>query len=129
MSESKPVLDPASLLHTISQITPKKLESAYDALAATSHAIMLSVGCKFAGLGDDARQGMFSFSLSLLSIPVFLFQHMIPFSFCHSWFYIYNYYSYNIDLSSFPSSPPPKFFFVYYYLKEKKETQENKGIT
>ncbi|KAI7851912.1 PI31 proteasome regulator N-terminal-domain-containing protein [Circinella umbellata] len=56
MSESKPVLDPASILHTISQITPKKLESAYDALAATTHAIMLSVGCKFAGLGDDARQ-------------------------------------------------------------------------
>ncbi|KAI9265274.1 PI31 proteasome regulator N-terminal-domain-containing protein [Phascolomyces articulosus] len=56
MSESKSVLDPASLLHTIGQIVPKTLESPYDALAATTHAIMLSVGCKFAGLGDDARQ-------------------------------------------------------------------------
>ncbi|KAI8138179.1 PI31 proteasome regulator N-terminal-domain-containing protein [Fennellomyces sp. T-0311] len=50
-------LDPASLLHLIAQITPSTLQSPYDALAACSHAIMLSVGCKFAGLGDDARQG------------------------------------------------------------------------
>ncbi|KAI9498870.1 PI31 proteasome regulator N-terminal-domain-containing protein [Zychaea mexicana] len=57
MSEpTKAVLDPASLLHTVAQITPKTLQSPYDALAAATHAIMLSVGCRFAGLGDDARQ-------------------------------------------------------------------------
>lgn len=50
-------LDPASILHTLGQITPGTLQTPYDALAATTHAIMLSIGCKFAGLGDDARQG------------------------------------------------------------------------
>ncbi|CDS12680.1 hypothetical protein LRAMOSA04866 [Lichtheimia ramosa] len=49
-------LDPASILHTLGQITPGTLQTPYDALAATTHAIMLSIGCKFAGLGDDARQ-------------------------------------------------------------------------
>ncbi|KAJ8657015.1 hypothetical protein O0I10_007349 [Lichtheimia ornata] len=49
-------LDPASILHTLAQITPGTLQNPYDALAAATHAIMLSIGCKFAGLGDDARQ-------------------------------------------------------------------------
>ncbi|KAI9317162.1 PI31 proteasome regulator N-terminal-domain-containing protein [Dichotomocladium elegans] len=53
---SKNVLDPASLLHTIAQIAPQGLQNPQDALAAAAHAIMLSIGAKFAGLGDDARQ-------------------------------------------------------------------------
>ncbi|ORZ16267.1 PI31 proteasome regulator N-terminal-domain-containing protein [Absidia repens] len=50
------VLDPSSILHKITQNLPNTLQSPYDALMAASHAAMLSVGFKFAGLGDDARQ-------------------------------------------------------------------------
>ncbi|KAI8371588.1 PI31 proteasome regulator N-terminal-domain-containing protein [Radiomyces spectabilis] len=50
------VLDPSSVLHTLQQCIPNSLQSGYDALAAASHAVMLSVGFRFAGLGDDARQ-------------------------------------------------------------------------
>lgn len=55
MSESN-VLDPSIILHSTSQIA-SNLRNTYDALAAASHAIMLGVGFRFAGLGDDARQG------------------------------------------------------------------------
>jgi hypothetical protein len=51
------VLDPSSILHKIAQNLPGSLTSPYDALTAATHAAMLSVGFKFAGLGDDARQG------------------------------------------------------------------------
>ncbi|CEG68448.1 hypothetical protein RMATCC62417_04706 [Rhizopus microsporus] len=54
MSVSDP-LDPSAVLQLTSQIITR-LESPYDALAAAMHAIMLSVGFRFAGLGDDARQ-------------------------------------------------------------------------
>ncbi|CAO3587057.1 unnamed protein product [Absidia cylindrospora] len=50
------VLDPSSILHKITQNLPNTLQSPYNALMAASHAAMLSVGFKFAGLGDDARQ-------------------------------------------------------------------------
>lgn len=50
------VLDPSVILHSTSQVITE-LKSPYDALAAASHAIMLGVGFRFAGLGDDARQG------------------------------------------------------------------------
>ncbi|KAG0172140.1 hypothetical protein DFQ30_011120 [Apophysomyces sp. BC1015] len=50
------VLDPSLILHSITQVVPHALQSPYDALSAATHAIMLSVGFKFAGLGDDARQ-------------------------------------------------------------------------
>lgn len=49
-------LDPAAILHSTSQVV-SKLNNPYDAIAAASHAAMLSVGFRFAGLGDDARQG------------------------------------------------------------------------
>ncbi|KAL9547566.1 hypothetical protein MBANPS3_006108 [Mucor bainieri] len=53
--ENKNVLDPSVIIHATSQnITA--LANPYDALAAASHSIMLSVGFRFAGLGDDARQ-------------------------------------------------------------------------
>lgn len=58
---SQNLLDPSSILHTITQIVPKNLESSYDALAAATHAIMLSVGFRFQGLGDDARLGRLYF--------------------------------------------------------------------
>ncbi|KAG2198809.1 hypothetical protein INT47_000725 [Mucor saturninus] len=54
MSQSN-VLDPSVILHSTSQIA-SNLQSTHDALAAASHAIMLGVGFRFAGLGDDARQ-------------------------------------------------------------------------
>lgn len=51
------VLDPSAVLHKLSQLIPNKLQSPYDGLMAASHAAMISVGFKYAGLGDDARQG------------------------------------------------------------------------
>jgi hypothetical protein len=51
------VLDPSIILHSTSKAV-SKLNSPYDAIAAASHAIMLAVGFRFAGLGDDARQGI-----------------------------------------------------------------------
>lgn len=50
------VLDPSVVLHATSQAA-SQLSNTYDAVAAACHAIMLSVGFRFAGLGDDARQG------------------------------------------------------------------------
>lgn len=50
------VLDPSIILHSTSKAV-NKLQSPYDAIAAAVHAIMLAVGFRFAGLGDDARQG------------------------------------------------------------------------
>ncbi|KAI9300363.1 PI31 proteasome regulator N-terminal-domain-containing protein [Cunninghamella echinulata] len=50
------VLDPSSILHNISQLIPNTLQSPYDGLMAASHVAMISVGFKYAGLGDDARQ-------------------------------------------------------------------------
>lgn len=50
------VLDPSVILHATSQAA-SQLSNTYDAVAAACHAIMLSVGFRFAGLGDDARQG------------------------------------------------------------------------
>ncbi|GAN06194.1 conserved hypothetical protein [Mucor ambiguus] len=53
--ENKNVLDPSVIIHATSQhITT--LANPYDAIAAACHSIMLSVGFRFAGLGDDARQ-------------------------------------------------------------------------
>ncbi|KAI8986392.1 PI31 proteasome regulator N-terminal-domain-containing protein [Pilobolus umbonatus] len=49
------VLDPSSVLHKTTKAVDI-LNSPYDAIAAASHAIMLSVGFRFAGIGDDARQ-------------------------------------------------------------------------
>ncbi|KAI8096097.1 PI31 proteasome regulator N-terminal-domain-containing protein [Thamnidium elegans] len=49
------VLDPSVILHATSQAA-SQLNNTYDAVAAACHAIMLSVGFRFAGLGDDARQ-------------------------------------------------------------------------
>lgn len=56
MSENKDILDPSIILHATAQAA-SELKNPYDALAAACHSIMLSVGFKFAGLGDDARQG------------------------------------------------------------------------
>lgn len=56
------VLDPSALLHTITQSVPNALQTPYDALAAATHAMMLAVGFRFAGLGDDARQGRVSYN-------------------------------------------------------------------
>jgi proteasome inhibitor subunit 1 (PI31) len=53
----KNVLDPAIILHTTGQVATI-LQSPYDAIAAAVHAIMLGVGFRFSGLGDDARQGI-----------------------------------------------------------------------
>jgi proteasome inhibitor subunit 1 (PI31) len=55
MSQSN-VLDPSVILHSTSQVA-NSLKTPHDALAAASHAILLGVGFRFAGLGDDARQG------------------------------------------------------------------------
>jgi proteasome inhibitor subunit 1 (PI31) len=52
----KYVLDPSVILHSTSQVVTR-LNNPHDAIAAAAHAIMLSVGFRFAGLGDDARQG------------------------------------------------------------------------
>lgn len=52
----KDPLDPSVVLHTASQIV-SRLETPHDALSVAMHSIMLSVGFRFAGLGDDARQG------------------------------------------------------------------------
>jgi hypothetical protein len=49
-------LDPSSILHCISQ-SATSFQSPYDAMTAAVHAILISVGFRFAGLGDDARQG------------------------------------------------------------------------
>lgn len=54
--ENKNVLDPSVIIHATSQ-NISTLASPYDAIAAACHSIMLSVGFRFAGLGDDARQG------------------------------------------------------------------------
>ncbi|KAG1474926.1 hypothetical protein G6F56_000038 [Rhizopus delemar] len=51
----KDPLDPSVVLHTASQIV-SRLETPHDALSVAMHSIMLSVGFRFAGLGDDARQ-------------------------------------------------------------------------
>ncbi|KAI8332002.1 PI31 proteasome regulator N-terminal-domain-containing protein [Blakeslea trispora] len=48
-------LDPSAILQSIVQ-NSNSLKNSYDALAAAVHAIMLGVGFRFAGLGDDARQ-------------------------------------------------------------------------
>lgn len=50
------ILDPSSILHATSKAITQ-LNSPYDAIAAAVHAIMLAVGFRFSGLGDDARQG------------------------------------------------------------------------
>jgi len=54
--EPKNILDPSVIIHATSQ-NISTLASPYDAIAAACHSIMLSVGFRFAGLGDDARQG------------------------------------------------------------------------
>jgi hypothetical protein len=61
------VLDPSSVLHTLTQILSKEhadknmpetlLRSNYDGLAAVSHAIMVTVGFRLVGLGDDDHRG------------------------------------------------------------------------
>ncbi|KAI7907006.1 PI31 proteasome regulator N-terminal-domain-containing protein [Cokeromyces recurvatus] len=56
------ILDPSVILHSTSQIATE-LKDPYDAIAAATHAIMLSVGFRFAGLGDDARQGIYACSI------------------------------------------------------------------
>ncbi|KAI8877015.1 hypothetical protein K501DRAFT_199160 [Backusella circina FSU 941] len=48
-------LDPSSILHCINQ-SVTRFQSPYDAITAAVHAILISVGFRFAGLGDDARQ-------------------------------------------------------------------------
>ncbi|KAL9543532.1 hypothetical protein PS6_009231 [Mucor atramentarius] len=53
--EPKNILDPSVIIHATSQ-NISTLASPYDAIAAACHSIMLSVGFRFAGLGDDARQ-------------------------------------------------------------------------
>ncbi|KAI8375298.1 PI31 proteasome regulator N-terminal-domain-containing protein [Choanephora cucurbitarum] len=49
------VLDPSAILQSTGQ-NVASLKNPYDAIAAAAHSIMLSVGFRFAGLGDDARQ-------------------------------------------------------------------------
>ncbi|KAI9486556.1 MAG: PI31 proteasome regulator N-terminal-domain-containing protein [Benjaminiella poitrasii] len=49
------ILDPSVILHSTSQ-NVSELRDPYDALAAAAHSILLAVGFRFAGLGDDARQ-------------------------------------------------------------------------
>lgn len=61
------VLDPSSVLHTLAQILPKEnadeskpqtlLRSNYDGIAAVSHAIMVSVGFRLVGIGEDDHKG------------------------------------------------------------------------
>lgn len=55
-NNEKNVLDPSAILHSTSQVATR-FNNPHDAIAAAAHAIMLSVGFRFAGLGDDARQG------------------------------------------------------------------------
>lgn len=55
--QEKNLLDPSVIIHATSQ-NIAALASPYDAIAAACHSIMLSVGFRFAGLGDDARQGI-----------------------------------------------------------------------
>lgn len=62
MNQNTNPLDPAAILHSTGQVV-SKLNNPYDAIAAASHATMLSVGFRFSGLGDDARQGKELFSL------------------------------------------------------------------
>lgn len=57
--EPKNILDPSVIIHATSQ-NISTLASPYDAIAAACHSIMLSVGFRFAGLGDDARQGKYT---------------------------------------------------------------------
>ncbi|KAI8979785.1 PI31 proteasome regulator N-terminal-domain-containing protein [Mycotypha africana] len=52
---TKRSLDPSAILHQISQ-NVTALKNPYDAIAVATHAIMLDVGFRFAGIGDDARQ-------------------------------------------------------------------------
>jgi hypothetical protein len=54
--DKKNILDPSAVIHSTSQ-NVSILHNPYDAIAAASHSIMISVGFRFAGLGDDARQG------------------------------------------------------------------------
>ncbi|KAI9272605.1 PI31 proteasome regulator N-terminal-domain-containing protein [Sporodiniella umbellata] len=54
MTDKDP-LDPSLVLHTASKLV-SRLESANDALALALHSIVLCVGFRFAGIGDDARQ-------------------------------------------------------------------------
>jgi hypothetical protein len=61
------VLDPSSVLHTISRLLPKQdtgntnneplLRHKHDALAALAHAIMVSVGFRLTNLGDTEHKG------------------------------------------------------------------------
>jgi hypothetical protein len=53
--DKKNILDPSAVIHSTSQ-NVSILHNPYDAIAAASHSIMISVGFRFAGLGDDARQ-------------------------------------------------------------------------
>ncbi|KAI8062503.1 PI31 proteasome regulator N-terminal-domain-containing protein [Gongronella butleri] len=50
------VLDPSSVVERMIKALPNTVQSPYDALMLMAHAAMLSVGFKYAGLGDDARQ-------------------------------------------------------------------------
>jgi hypothetical protein len=73
-SKNQNVLDPSVILHSTSQGVTT-LNNPYDAIAAASHAIMLSVGFRFAGLGDDARQGKTnSVCIYNISILTFLYR-------------------------------------------------------
>ena len=56
-NNDKDVLDPSVILHSASQVATR-FNNPYDAIATASHAILLAVGFRFAGLGDDARQGI-----------------------------------------------------------------------
>lgn len=61
------VLDPSSILHTVSRLLPKQdtesanaeplLRDKHDALAALAHAIMISVGFRLTSLGDGEHKG------------------------------------------------------------------------
>ncbi|KAJ2956038.1 hypothetical protein NQZ79_g8080 [Umbelopsis isabellina] len=60
------VLDPSSILHTVSRLLPKQdtesanaeplLRDKHDALAALAHAIMISVGFRLTSLGDGEHK-------------------------------------------------------------------------
>jgi PI31 proteasome regulator N-terminal len=67
------VLDPSSVLHTLSQTLPKDnggenqseplLRNNNEGIAALSHAIMLSVGFRLVGLGEDGNKGKLYFDI------------------------------------------------------------------
>lgn len=54
--DKKNILDPSVIIHSTGQ-NVTRLDNPYDAIAAACHSIMINVGFRFAGLGDDARQG------------------------------------------------------------------------